>query len=590
MIERFISRHAKHGADMPHALAIEDTLANVRVALMVVSCGATLLDPQHRYGATVVGVLAVLALYSVGVLVALRSGRIRTMRQIALVHVVDTGGAIVATTLTGGTLSPFSTLFLFVLLAAGYRWGGLEVWLTCGVSVAALGAESLTARLLAWNPPGTEHIVGLRLAYLGLGGVLVGYMAEAHRRQRARAQTAAHLLSLVRSESSIVTAVQVLGDELLAQFSASRILLLVEEDGRELVTAWRAERRDGRSGRSAIQLTQGDRSLYEAYLFPVPPSVTAWVATRAPAKPGADGGSVIAVGADGSPVSHRVPLDRLYQAPDPWSRLMGLVYRPAIQTLQARVFLFLLPSARATRRELRDLQVVMREVSPAIFNLYLQRRLQSRSGVVERARISKELHDGVIQSLIGVEMQLEVMRRESAGTIPGALTAELARIQGLLSQEVLNVRDLMQLLKPSDVDARRLVEHLAATVEQFRHRTGIQARFACDVEDVDLPPRQCREIAGIVQEALANIRKHSGATAALVRLGEVNGSWQLIVDDNGRGFDFDGYLTPADLDAQRKGPVMIKERARAIDGRLAIQSHPGFGARLEITIPGRRHA
>ena len=92
----------------------------------------------------------------------------------------------------------------------------------------------------------------------------------------------------------------------------------------------------------------------------------------------------------------------------------------------------------------------------------------------------------------------------------------------MLSQEILSVRDLMQLLKPADVEARRLVEHLADTVERFRHRTGIDARLACDADEIDLSPRVCREVAGIVQEALANVRKHSGATNVVVRL-ELNG-------------------------------------------------------------------
>jgi signal transduction histidine kinase len=152
------------------------------------------------------------------------------------------------------------------------------------------------------------------------------------------------------------------------------------------------------------------------------------------------------------------------------------------------------------------------------------------------------------------------------------------------------VRDLMHMLKPADVDAKRLVEHLADSVEQFRHRTGIQARFACEVDEIDLSPRVCRELSFVVQEALANVRKHSGATNVVVRLGPCNGSWQLVVDDNGRGLDFEGYLTHEEVDAQRKGPQIIKERVRALGGRLGIHSQPGFGTRLEITIPGKHYA
>jgi signal transduction histidine kinase len=591
MIERLTPWRGDHSMDMPHALAVEDTLANVRAVLMLVSFAVAILGPSDRYSTVVIVVIAAMTVYSVGVIVALRLGRIRSMWHVALLHGVDTAAAIIATFQTGGAISPFSMLFLFVLLAAGYRWGGLEVWLTCGAGLASLAAQTLLARLFVpLTPAAGLHIVVLRMAYLALGGVLIGYMAEFQRRQRLRAQTASGLLSRVQSEASIVTALQVMADELLVQFSASHLVVIVEEEGREQVAVWRAERQAGGSRRAAIRLTQEPRGRCLAYLFPVPPSIAAWMATRTVSKSGTESGRVLGVGTDGNPVPGAISLGPLWQTPFPWSRAMGLTYRPVAHSLQARVFLFLPSSSRASRSELRDLQVVLREVAPAIFNLYLQRRLQSRSGVVERTRISRELHDGVIQSLIGVEMRLAATRRETAGKVPGAMTAALTNIQSILSDEVLNVRDLMLLLKPIEVGAGRLTEHLLGMVEQFRQRTGIQARFTCDVEDVDLPPRVCREVAGIVQEALTNIRKHSGATNVLVRLARANGSWQLIIDDNGRGFDFEGYLGADELEARRKGPVLIKERVRGIHGRLAMQSHPGFGTKLEITIPQKHHA
>jgi signal transduction histidine kinase len=64
--------------------------------------------------------------------------------------------------------------------------------------------------------------------------------------------------------------------------------------------------------------------------------------------------------------------------------------------------------------------------------------------------------------------------------------------------------------------------------------------------------------------------------------------WKFEVDDDGRGFGFAGRLEQAELDVTRKGPVIIKERVRAIGARLAIQSDPGRGARLEVWLPRRR--
>jgi signal transduction histidine kinase len=109
------------------------------------------------------------------------------------------------------------------------------------------------------------------------------------------------------------------------------------------------------------------------------------------------------------------------------------------------------------------------------------------------------------------------------------------------------------------------------------------------LEDVRLPPPVCSEVGRIVQEALVNVRRHSGAHNVVVRFESAEGGWKLVVDDDGRGFDFSGRLTHAELDAARKGPLVIKERVRTIGGELTVDSLPGRGARLEITLPHKHH-
>jgi two-component system sensor histidine kinase DegS len=110
------------------------------------------------------------------------------------------------------------------------------------------------------------------------------------------------------------------------------------------------------------------------------------------------------------------------------------------------------------------------------------------------------------------------------------------------------------------------------------------------VEHVNIPPRVCRELARIVQEGLVNVRKHSGAKDCLVRLAETKTHWVLTIEDNGRGFPFSGTLSPADLQAGGKGPTVITERVRLIEGELTIESNPGRGARVEIRVPKSREA
>ena len=237
---------------------------------------------------------------------------------------------------------------------------------------------------------------------------------------------------------------------------------------------------------------------------------------------------------------------------------------------------------------LRFLQVVMQQISPAIYNIFVMRRLRSRTGAVERARVARELHDGVIQALIGLEMQVDVLRR-GAGSDPVKVSDELGRIQALLRQEVLNLRDLMRHMKPLELGPRQFLDFVAYTVEKFRHETGISAEFVCPLQDVSLAPRTRTEMARIVQEALMNVRKHSKAGHVVVRFESNDGNWKLSIDDDGRGFDFSGRLSQADLDSARKGPLVIKERVRALGGELVVESDPGHGARLEISVPQKNH-
>jgi signal transduction histidine kinase len=227
---------------------------------------------------------------------------------------------------------------------------------------------------------------------------------------------------------------------------------------------------------------------------------------------------------------------------------------------------------------------VVRELGGVVQSRFVLGRMRARIGAMERARIARELHDGTIQSLVAVEMEVNVVRRR-ADQSGLALAGDLARVQGLLRSEILELRDTMERLKPIEISPEQLVGFLDTTVARFGRDSGIRAIFDCAVEDVDLAPRVCREIGRIVQEALQNVRKHSHAQEVLVRLGRAPAGWRLVVDDDGQGFPFDGTLSHTELDEGRKGPYVIKERVRALGGAMTIVRSPGGGARLDILLP-----
>jgi two-component system, NarL family, sensor kinase len=200
----------------------------------------------------------------------------------------------------------------------------------------------------------------------------------------------------------------------------------------------------------------------------------------------------------------------------------------------------------------------------------------------ERARLARELHDGVIQSLLGIKLRFDVLRL--SGSLSPSMLEELRQYEALLGREIVNLRMLTFELAPSDERPAALTTELRDLVDRFEHASGMTARFVA-AGDVAHPSAYAHhEIVRIVQESLINVHRHGAARRVLVRLAEKENRWELSVEDDGRGFDFEGRVTQDELDRMGKGPRIIKERVRLLGGSLTIESSPD-GAKLTITLP-----
>jgi signal transduction histidine kinase len=248
------------------------------------------------------------------------------------------------------------------------------------------------------------------------------------------------------------------------------------------------------------------------------------------------------------------------------------------------------PSPRVGSKEaLRFLQRVVEQIGPVVEYIYLSKDIRKQVEDQVRARLTRELHDGTIQSLLSADMQIEVLRRQGFSS-PGELEKRLAALQSLIHQQALNLRDLIEETKPLNFSPRELPDFLAELVARFRRETGISVRLETEQDGITLAPSVCHEIVRIVQEGLSNVRKHSGARNVVVSLRAwEKGQSKLLIVDDGLGFGFRGLATQTQLDAAHRGPSVIKERVRLIGGELTIDSSPEHGARLEITIPDGFH-
>ncbi|HYM45407.1 MAG TPA: GAF domain-containing sensor histidine kinase [Solirubrobacteraceae bacterium] len=210
-------------------------------------------------------------------------------------------------------------------------------------------------------------------------------------------------------------------------------------------------------------------------------------------------------------------------------------------------------------------------------------RESERQGAIlaERERIARELHDSLAQVLGAVHLRLRTLAsREDAVTL--AIALELIELADVCEEGYGDARGaILDLHESSRVD-RNLLDSLRAYLDKYSRQCGIATSLEASLEhDLALPPRSEIQIIRVVQEALTNVRKHSGAAAATVRVAEDNGTVTFVVEDDGRGFDATKELS----DRGGFGLHSMRERMEMIGGTLLADSASGRGTRIVAELP-----
>src|SRR5208282_1879773 len=475
---------------------------------------------------------------SSGILMLLRRRQQSTAGFRVLVHAGDIVWPAVISIFAEGPRTPFFLFFVFVLAAAAYRWGLWETLATAAAEVALLWIESFLLLHVWLGPAGSPAwfaLTGLRVnvsefepkrlfllsVYLIVMGLLLGYLAEQQKHLRAEKAVVTGILSRVRVEAGLTGTIQQIFNEGISMYRASRVVVASQESHSHRVFVGELDN-SGNGTNSEFRWLEAKPADANIYLNEFPGDVC--YASR-----DGDDWSVLALDHDGNQLTgaRGESISRLREV-QTFSSLITVSFLFGSEW-RGRVFL-LNPAWRGEKQEeLRFLLNLVQQVGPAIYNVYLLHRLRRRASAAERARFARELHDGAVQSLIGVELQVDVLRRQ-AGTTPAVVAGELGRIQGLLREEVLKLRELMQQMKSIDVDARRFLHLVTDTVERFERETGISARFVTDAGKLEMPDKVCRELLRIVQEGLVNVRKHSQARHVLARLSSSASQWSLTLE------------------------------------------------------------
>jgi two-component system sensor histidine kinase UhpB len=192
----------------------------------------------------------------------------------------------------------------------------------------------------------------------------------------------------------------------------------------------------------------------------------------------------------------------------------------------------------------------------------------------ERARVARDLHDEVNQSLTGLLLRLEAAREGA----PPEMEDELAETKALANQAMTELLQLARQLRPTALDDLGLVAAIEGQVEQLR-RGEIAARLDAEGDFSDLGDDAQLVVYRVAQEALSNAARHSGAQRVEVRLRRGDsGGVVLEVADDGRGFAFD--------ESQRGlGIGGMRERALLVGAELTIESRPDSGTTIRLDLP-----
>jgi signal transduction histidine kinase len=549
----------------------ERLIATTRLVMAIVALLAIWLDPFQPARNTYI-VYALLTGYTfyASVLTILTWRTAISLPRLRLTtHVLDLVFFSLLVYLTEGPTSPFFIYFVFSLACATLHWGWHgTLWTALAALTMFIGMSAYAATVLQ-DPAFKLNRVIIRTLYLVMAATLLGYVGAYRRRVDSNMfKLAAWPRGTSGEASALVRKIVTYAADLLR---APRVLMF-----------W------GEPEEPWIHLALWSRD--EFRLSREPPDTF----DRLVAKP-LSGVSFLC------PDAH-APVPRvLYTSSaglQPW---YGLPFHPDLQTrftigaalsprLHGATFegrLFFLDIRRITPDDLVLSEIIARQVAADLDQFYLSRQLQQAAVMEERLRLARNLHDGLLQSLTGMSLQLaEVHRLLEQDPLAGR--EYLLDIQRLIAEEQRGLRVLVSELKAATRDVSGadfgLAHRLEAVSKQIERQWGLRVELSMKLPEPQIPTALTHEIYYIVHEALVNAARHAHASTVRTELELQNDHVRITMTDNGRGFPFRGCYDLSALISLQLGPTMLRDRIAALGGSLLLDS-TAAGAHVDILLP-----
>ncbi|HEX7175526.1 MAG TPA: histidine kinase [Pyrinomonadaceae bacterium] len=509
--------------------------------------------------------LALYCLYSVAIYRAAARGA--AFVSSGLVHGLDIVWYLLLVALSGGSNSAYFLLFFFAVLVASFSSG-----VSSGLRAAAISAALFTLVGYSAIAPNEFQLSRflLRPVYLLVLGYMIAYWGGRELRLRRQLELLRDVTVTLNprfgTHHLIGHVVKVLRD-----FYKARVcLLLLVEEGGDSCLLFRAEAGVGGGAAPA------ERVPAEAVrdLLPYGGSsvlVCSGARRRLFRRGGCDSFDLETKEQAGAPpdvfdsVSRALAADNFLSVPVTYQR--GVTGR-----------LYVADSARSLGRGDADfIAQVFEHTRPFIENVRLVDTLASDAAQDERQKIALDIHDGVIQPYIGLQLGLEALRRQADGSNE-AVSKGIERLIALTESGIEDLRLYVGGLKAGGERKGSLLPALRRFGVKFSEATGVGVEVESETPDLFLNDRLAGEVFQMTTEALSNIRRHSEAKAATVRIGCDDRRLSLRVTNDG---------PPGDTNTTAVAfvPRSITERASSLGGTVFVRRPPEGGAVVEIDIP-----
>jgi len=201
--------------------------------------------------------------------------------------------------------------------------------------------------------------------------------------------------------------------------------------------------------------------------------------------------------------------------------------------------------------------------------------------LAERARMSREIHDTLLQSLVGVALQFDLVA-DSLASAPPSVAERLARIRSELRAHIREARTAIRDLRSPRLEQRDLAAALREAGARITEDRPVRFDFSLKGTPRPCPPKVDEQLLRIGQEAITNAVRHAAATEVLVELRYEDSAVRVRVSDNGRGFDARRAVDEAE---SHYGLASMKERAEEVGGQFQLVSSPGKGTEIQARVP-----